>query len=246
MCVYSYICMHISTSLVPISIIIRLLLVFSKQGHIFPQCSWVYIRELGNYVWLLDGKWWSNLVTTLRMSWKLTHWGRVTHICVSKLTIIGSDNGLSPGRRQAIIWTNAGILLIGPLRTNFNEISIEIHTFSFKKICLKLSSAKWRPFCPGLNVLMELSWYVQNHFSFTVMSSWAVKSTPTPPPRNEVSMDISLHNKWQRLLDNAIIIARGWLCSSNAIPGVCWDNISTATSRRVLGYINTAIQLIKM
>ena len=43
----------------------------------------------------------------------LTHWGRVTHICISKLTIIGSDNGLSPGRRQAIIWTNAGILLIG-------------------------------------------------------------------------------------------------------------------------------------
>ena len=43
----------------------------------------------------------------------LTHWGRVTHKCVSKLTIIGSDNGLSPGRRQAIIWTNAGILLIG-------------------------------------------------------------------------------------------------------------------------------------
>ena len=83
----------------------------------------------------------------------VNHWGRVTHICVSKLTIIGSDNGLSPGRRQAIIWTNAGILLIGPLRTNFNETSIEIHTFSFKKIYLQLSSAKWRPFCPGLNVL---------------------------------------------------------------------------------------------
>ena len=38
---------------------------------------------------------------------------RVTHICVDNLTIIGSDNGLSPGRRQAIIWTNAEILLIG-------------------------------------------------------------------------------------------------------------------------------------
>ena len=50
----------------------------------------------------------------------LTHWDRVTHICSSKLTIIGSDNGLSPDRRQAIIWTNAGILLIGHLRTNFN------------------------------------------------------------------------------------------------------------------------------
>ena len=38
----------------------------------------------------------------------LTHWGRVTYICVSKLTIIGSDNDVSPDRRQAIIWTNAG------------------------------------------------------------------------------------------------------------------------------------------
>ena len=85
----------------------------------------------------------------------LTHWGHVTHICVGKLTILGSDNGLSPGRRQAIIWTNAGILLIGPLGTNFSEILIEIKTFSFKKMRLKMSSAKWRPFCLGLNVLMQ-------------------------------------------------------------------------------------------
>ena len=82
----------------------------------------------------------------------LTHWGRVTNICVGNLTIIGSDNGLSPYRRQAIIWTNAGILLIGPLRT-FSEILIYIQTFSFKKMHLKMSSAKWRPFCLGLNVL---------------------------------------------------------------------------------------------
>ena len=60
----------------------------------------------------------------------LTHWGRVTHICIGKLTIIGSDNGLSPEQRQAIIWTNAGILLIGPLGINFSEILIEIQTFS--------------------------------------------------------------------------------------------------------------------
>ena len=56
----------------------------------------------------------------------LTHWGRVTHICIGKLTITGSDNGLSPGRRQAIIWTNAGMLLIGPLGPYFSEISIGI------------------------------------------------------------------------------------------------------------------------
>ena len=83
----------------------------------------------------------------------LTHWGRVTHTYVSDPTIIGSDNGLSPRRRQAIIWTNAEILLIGPLGTNFNEILIEIHTFSFKKMHLKMSSVKWRPFCLGPNVL---------------------------------------------------------------------------------------------
>ena len=83
----------------------------------------------------------------------LTHWGRVTHICVSKLTIIGSDNGLSPGRRQAIIWTNAGILLIRTLGTNFSEILSKIRAFSLKKMHLKMSSAKWRPFCLGLNVL---------------------------------------------------------------------------------------------
>ena len=81
------------------------------------------------------------------------NWGRVTHICVGNLTIIGSDNGLSPGRRQAIIWTNARILSIGPLETNFNEILIEIYTFSFRKMHLKMSSGHLRPFRLGLNVL---------------------------------------------------------------------------------------------
>ena len=82
-----------------------------------------------------------------------THWGRVTHICVSELTIIGLDNGLSPGRHQAIIWNNDGLLLIEPLGTNVSEISIGIQTFSSKRMHLNMSSAKWRPFCLGLNVL---------------------------------------------------------------------------------------------
>ena len=86
---------------------------------------------------------------------QLTHWGRVTHICVGKLNIIGSDNGLSPGRRQAIIWTNVRILSIRPLATNFNELLIGIQTFSFTKMYLKMSSAKWRPYCLGLNVLIQ-------------------------------------------------------------------------------------------
>ena len=60
---------------------------------------------------------------------ELTHWGRVTQICVCNLTTIGSDNGLSPGRRQAINLTNAGILSIVRLRTNFSEISVKTLTF---------------------------------------------------------------------------------------------------------------------
>ena len=78
------------------------------------------------------------------------------HICVSKLTIIGSDNGLLPGRHQAIISTNAVMLLIVPLETNFSEMVFEIHMFSFKKIYLKMLSAKWQPFCLSPNVLIYL------------------------------------------------------------------------------------------
>ena len=94
------------------------------------------------------------LTQVLKLS--LTHWCRVTHIWVSNLTPIGSVNGLSPGRRQAIIWTNAGLLLIEPFGTNFSEILIEIQTFSFKKMRLKVSSAKRRPFCLGINELTHL------------------------------------------------------------------------------------------
>ena len=82
----------------------------------------------------------------------LTHWRRVTHICVNKLTIIGSDNGLSPGRRQAIIWTNAGIVnwtLGNKLQWNLNR---NLNIF-MQLMQLKVSSGKWRPSCLGLNVL---------------------------------------------------------------------------------------------
>ena len=90
-------------------------------------------------------------------SFSLTHWGRVTHICVGNLTNIGSDNGLSPDRRQAIIWNNAGILSTGLFGATFSEILIEILTFSFRKMRSKVSSGKRRPSCLGLNVLIWIS-----------------------------------------------------------------------------------------
>ena len=77
------------------------------------------------------------------------------HIYVCNLTDIDPDNGLSPGRRQAIIWTNAGLLLIGPLVTNFSEILSEIRSFLFKKTHLKMASAKWRLSRLGLNELRQ-------------------------------------------------------------------------------------------
>ena len=91
------------------------------------------------------------LLLLMTTSSSLTHRGSVT-ICISKLTIIDSDNGLPLGC-QAIIWTNAGMLLVGPLGTYFSKILSEILTFSFKKMHLKMSSGKWWPFCLSLNVL---------------------------------------------------------------------------------------------
>ena len=81
----------------------------------------------------------------------LTHWGRATHICVSKLNIIGSDNGLSPDWRQAIIWTNAGILLIEPVGTNklLWNLSRNSHIFIqenvFENVVWKIAAILSRP-----------------------------------------------------------------------------------------------------
>ena len=104
-------------------------------------------------------------------------WYIYVYIYVSNLTIIGSDNGLSPGRHQAIIWTSAGILLSVPLRTNFCEILIAILTFSFKKMPYKVSSAKWQPFCLGLNVLSRNWWpcpWPSKSFGHSIWKSYII------------------------------------------------------------------------
>ena len=111
-----------------------------KPSDMFMYDTYTYI-----YIWIC-----------MSVNWVvigLTHWGRVMHICVGKLSIIASDNGSSPGRRQAIIWTNAVILLVGHLGTNFSENWNGIETFSIKEMHLKMSSAKWRLFGLGLNEL---------------------------------------------------------------------------------------------
>ena len=102
----------------------------------------------------------------------ITHWGRVKHIFDSKLTSIGSDNGLSPGRRQAVIWTIPGLLLIGKVGTSFSGILIEIHTFSFKKMHLKMSSGKWWPFCFGLNMIIIFPFHYISTLKSFITALW--------------------------------------------------------------------------
>ena len=102
----------------------------------------------------------------------LTHWGRVTHICVSKLTIIGSDNGLLPGRHQAIIWINAGILLIVPLGTNFISIlyrnsNIFIQENEFENGVCEMASILSQPQC----VMWELH---ESTFRITGSLVWRI------------------------------------------------------------------------
>ena len=89
-------------------------------------------------------------------TFQLTYWNQVTHVSMytCNLTIIGSDNGLSPDRRQASTWTNAEISLIVPVETNCSDFfySKSVH-FHSTEMHLKTSSVKWRPFCLRLNVL---------------------------------------------------------------------------------------------
>ena len=115
------------------------------------------------------------------------------HICVSKLAIVG--------RRQALIWPNAGKFIIDPLGTKFSEILIEIHTFSFKKMNLKMSSGKWRPFCLGLNVLISLwfnysstTWFVSRWFLFY---GYVLLSQPA-----------AIHSTWRNMIEIIFYIVK--------------------------------------
>ena len=110
-----------------------------------PQNNLLRTSVIDNWI-----HWPKNEVTLIL----LAHWGRETHLCASKLAIIGLYNDLSPGRWQAIIWTNAGTLLIGTLGLNFSQIVREILALSLTKMHLKMSSAKLHQFCLGLSVLI--------------------------------------------------------------------------------------------
>ena len=148
----------------------------------------------------------------------LTHWGRVTHICVGKLTIIGSDNGLSLGRHQAIIWTNAGISLIRTLGTNFSEILIGIRIFYSRKCTGKCRLPNGvhlsRPQCVLNPCIVIISHKCANVFPQVDYSS---------SPRT-YNRPMKAGNAWMRIPCN------NYWCIDATAPGhqyqQCWLNLS--------------------
>ena len=140
-------------------------LIILSLALLVPVCSHQSLVPCTVYFKLRDSRMIGGIIISMYLCiYLLTHWDRVTHKCFNKITIICSDNGLSLGQRQVIIWTNAEIMLIGPLGTYFNEILTEIQKSSFNKMHSNMSSAKWRPFCFGLSVL-KYAWNSVLHSS---------------------------------------------------------------------------------
>ena len=115
----------------------------------------------------------------------LSHWGQVTHICVSNLPIIGSDNDLAPGWCQAIIWTNAGLLLIWSLGTNFGEIFkqnsyIFIQENAFENVVWEISTILSRPQCVNrwhFQMQNPLEWIEHLFTSIITQNTWECMSS---------------------------------------------------------------------
>ena len=110
---------------------------------------WLKLPKLGNVNPNLPI---SGLLFFISNDQMLIYWGRVTHVCVSKLTIVGSDNGLLPGRRQAIIWTNAGLFVNSNLRNklqwNIKQNSdIFIQENAFENVVCEMAAILSQPQC---------------------------------------------------------------------------------------------------
>ena len=142
-----------------------------QMAHAWKKCSEMEfnnnrILPTANTIWLLSyiHKWWQEFPQCLSHKTIVVHnpfQARFAAGWETRMWLLGMLH-----RRQAIFWTNAIIFLIGLLGTNFTEISIEIHTFSFKKFHLKMSSWKWQPFCLGLNVLRSVSKMQIGHWNY--------------------------------------------------------------------------------
>ena len=127
--------------------------------------------------------------------WLRLNCGRVTHVCVSKLTIIASDNSLSPGRWHSIIWTNVGILLIRTLETNLKRTSyVFIKKDVFEDvICDMLQCFKsHRP--NGFNVSVPIIWLPYHYYTATELTQMtSVQLASTKPHQSQAKYEPFSH-----------------------------------------------------
>ena len=128
----------------------ELCIVGYTTGALWGLWDWLSAFAFHSFIWLYE---------LIEAEWRI-------HTSV-KYDFIGSYVGLSPVRRQAIIWTNAGLLAIGTPWTNFRDFLFEIQTFSFKLMHLNMLSGKLRPFCLGLNPFPFEYWI--EHFNFGLL-----------------------------------------------------------------------------
>ena len=166
------------------------------------------------------------------------------YICVGNLAIMGTDQATS----HHIVWTNAGLLLSGPLGTNFSEILTDFHRFWFKKMHPKRSSANWRPFFPGLNVLRTCLWIPENtyyipsrtkqtkphayYMGCTVYQEAVAISAPTPT-------DIHLELKLCK-----ISLTRNLFISLQIVLKICTGSISDVLCAKLQNYLTTEVDVI--
>ena len=146
----------------------------------------------------------------------LTHWGRVTHICFRKLTIIGSDNGLSPGRRPAIIWTNTEYCQLDPWEQTSVKFSVKFIYFHWENAFENVVH-KWRPFCFGLNVLsnmglmMMMMMTMKMRWWSTCGASWTVSLAKYISPHRPIWSTCSAAKIWGETMPHiAVGGSRTW------------------------------------
>ena len=160
----------------------------------------------------------------------------MTHICVGYLTVIGSDNGLSHGRRQAMIWTNAGILFIGPLGTNSREMFIEILAFSIQEnvlesVVCEMASILSRPQCVNrfgsvpVNKSGEFwnSWYSHNKIKHNKAVYLYQDKSCTLQWRHNGGDSVSNHQPYDCLL-RRLFRRRSKQTSKLRVTGLCAGN----------------------
>ena len=86
----------------------------------------------------------------------LNNWGRVTHICVNKVSIVDSDNGLVPGGVNKC-WNIVDWTLRNRIHWTFNQNSyIFIQENPFKNVVWKMAAILSRPRCVKRNKIVRV------------------------------------------------------------------------------------------